>query len=158
VSSGTGTGRGPGSGGPRPSTLGAVAELHLHRIDGTKRAGWVVQTVQELNAAGHRVVVWVADEGRRSILDDYLWTFEQGSFIPHAIWGPALGEVPDPVVLLGEEANPNGGTDLVVADDAPPPAWAAGFDRVHDVLTADADGQERERFWQSWQRDFESEA
>lgn len=134
----------------RGSTLGAVAELHLHRIDGTKRAGWVVQTVDELYRAGHRVAVWVADDSRRSILDEYLWTFEQGSFIPHVQWTPDRDEVADAVVLLGVEGNPNGATDLVVADDAPPAEWAASFERVHDVITGDGEGEERESFWQQW--------
>lgn len=102
------------------------------------------------------VVVWVADEGRRQILDDYLWTFQKLAFLPHVLWGPELGEMDDPVVLVGEAANPNRATVLVVGDDPPPGGWAATFDEVHDFIPPGETGDERRAFWDRWQADPES--
>ncbi len=107
---------------------------------------------EKLYLDGKRMVIWVADEGRRAILDEYLWTFRQLAFMPHVVWEEGMGEIPDRVVLLGRPANPNQGEVLVIGDGLPPGEWAAGFEEVHDFVTADEDGQEREAFWADWRR------
>ncbi len=96
-----------------------MTRLVLHDLQSDKRAGELARLIESLAADGHRLVVWVADEGRRQIFDDWLWTFDKGSFVPHAAWQPSLGDVEDPVVLLGEPANPNSATVLVIGDDLP---------------------------------------
>ena len=100
-----------------------------------------------------QVVVWVGDEGRRQILDDYLWTFDPGAFLPHAMWNPNLGEMDDPVVLVGEEQNPNRAETLVVADGLPPGEWANSFRVVHDFIPPGEDGEERSLWWQRWREE-----
>ncbi len=100
-------------------------------------------------------MVWVADEGRRQILDDYLWTFQKLAFVPHVVWGPGLGEVEEPIVLVGEPANPNHATVLVVGDDPPPGVWAATFDEVHDLIAPGESGERRTEFWERWKADPE---
>ena len=114
--------------------------------------------LERLHASRKRVVVWVADEGRRQILDDYLWTFRKLAFVPHAVWSPSLGEVDDPIVLVGEPANPNGASVLVVGDDPPPAAWATKFEEIHDLIAPGADGEERMAFWNGVQDEFEVDA
>jgi DNA polymerase IIIc chi subunit len=123
-------------------------ELHDLRTD--KRALEVSGLVESLAAGGRRVVVWVADEGRRQILDDFLWTFSQLAFVPHILWQSSLGEVDDPVVLVGEASNPNGATVLVIGDDPPPETWARGFDEIHDFIPPGPAGEERRSWWQRW--------
>lgn len=127
-----------------------MAKLVLHELTGSKRAGELADLVETLFLDRRRVVVWVADEGRRQILDEWLWTFRKLSFVPHALWQPALGELDEPVVLVGEPANPNSGTVLVVGDELPPAEWAAGFEEVHDLLPPGADGEARRRYWTDW--------
>jgi len=127
-----------------------MTTLHLHELSGSKRAGELAALVEELYVAGRRMVVWVADEGRRQVLDEWLWTFRKLAFVPHVAWEPALGEVTEPVVLVGEPANPNGADLMVVGDDLPPAEWAAGFAEVHDLIPPGADGDGRRAFWSSW--------
>jgi DNA polymerase-3 subunit chi len=129
-----------------------VARVELHALKTPKRAKQVAELLDQLHREGARVVVWVADEGRRQILDDYLWTFEKLAFVPHLLWSPRLGEVDDPIVLVGEAANPNRASMLIVGDDLPDGPWAADFDVVHDLVGADEDGAARREFWESWQR------
>ena len=100
-------------------------------------------------------MVWVADEGRRQILDEYLWTFQKLAFVPHALWGPELGEVEDPIDLVGERANPNHATVLVIGDDPPPGEWAATFDEVHDLIAPGEGGERRCEYWERWKADPE---
>ena len=127
--------------------------LDLHPLPGTKRAGALCHLLEKLHRQRRHVVVWVGDQGRLQILDDYLWSFRRLSFVPHAVWSPELGDLDDPVVLLAEPANPNRADVMVVGDDPPPGDWAATFDEVHDLVPAGDDGDERRQFWQQWRRD-----
>ena len=47
-----------------------MAQLELHDLRSDKRAGELTALLSRLHEARSRVVVWVADEGRRQILDD----------------------------------------------------------------------------------------
>jgi DNA polymerase IIIc chi subunit len=127
-----------------------VARIELHQLRSPKRARQLAELLADLQARGARIVVWVADEGRRQILDDYLWTFEKLAFVPHILWNPDLGEVDDPIALVGEEANPNRASMLVVGDDLPDGSWAASFDIVHDLVGTDGEGAARREFWDRW--------
>jgi len=131
-------------------TQAMVLRLHLHPLPGEKRAGELASLVDSLYKGGASIVIWVADEGRRQILDDYLWTFQKLAFIPHSVWQTGLGEVEDPIVLVGEEAAPNGATTLVVGDDLPPGEWAATFADVHDLIPPGEAGDQRRQRWQQW--------
>jgi DNA polymerase IIIc chi subunit len=132
-----------------------MARLELHSLKSDKRAGELTALLSRLYESRARIVVWVADEGRRQILDDYLWTYQKLAFLPHVLWGPELGDVEDSIVLVGEAVNPNRATILVVGDDPPPGAWAATFDEVHDLIAPGEVGEKRRSFWASWERDPE---
>ncbi len=124
--------------------------LRLHRLPGEKRAGEVARTVEKLYHDGLRVVVWLADEGRRGIMDEYLWTFRQLAFVPHVTWEEGMGPVDEPVVLLGSPANPNGATVIVIGDDLPPADWLGEFEEIHDFIPPGDAGAERETWWAQW--------
>jgi DNA polymerase IIIc chi subunit len=133
-----------------------MANLELHDLKTEKRAGELTALLSRLHESRARVVVWVADEGRRQILDDYLWTFQKLAFLPHILWGPELGDVEEAIVLVGEPANPNRATVLVVGDDPPPGGWAATFDEVHDLIPPGEGGERRVEFWERWKSDPET--
>jgi DNA polymerase IIIc chi subunit len=148
--------RGSGEAKTVSGTIASVAQLELHPLNSPKRARQLVELLDRLHRERRRVVVWVSDEGRRQILDDYLWTFEKLAFVPHSLWGTELGEVDDPIVLVGEAVNPNRATVLVVGDDPPPGAWAATFDEVHDLIVPGESGERRTEFWERWKMDPEN--
>ena len=128
-----------------------MARLELHQLKTEKRAGELTALLSKLYESRARVVVWVADEGRRQILDDYLWTFQKLAFLPHVLWGPSLGAVEEAIALVGEPTNPNQATVLVIGDEPPPGPWAATFDEIHDLIAPGEDGEERRYFWDRWQ-------
>jgi DNA polymerase-3 subunit chi len=132
-----------------------TCRLLLHPLPGDKRAGQLAKLVEELYKERRRLVVWVADEGRLQILDDYLWSFRKLSFVPHAVWSPTLGELDEPVVLVSQPANPNRASVLVIGDEPPPAEWAASFDEVHDLIPGGEDGERRRRFWQEWGQTYQ---
>ena len=126
-----------------------MATVTLHRIAGTKKALEVCRLVESLYLAGKRVVVFVSDGARASVLDEYLWTFSQPSFVPHVLWNGA-SEVEEPVVLvLGELANPNGADTLVVADHLADLTAASAFAEVHEVLARVAEDEGKAEAWQA---------
>jgi DNA polymerase III subunit chi len=131
--------------------------LLLHALPGEKRAGELAALVEKLYKQDRRLVVWVADEGRLQILDDYLWTFRKLSFVPHAVWTPQLGELDDPVALLSEPGNPNRASVLVVGDDPPPGDWAASFEEVHDLVGPGEEGERRRQYWREWAEEHKVE-
>lgn len=121
----------------------------LHGVAGAKKALDVCQLVERLFLEGKRVVVFVGDGGRAAILNDYLWTFSQPSFVPHCLWDGA-SDVEEPVVLVvGEVANPNGAGVLVVADRLRDPAAAAAFKDVHDVVARSAEDEGKAEAWRA---------
>jgi len=126
-----------------------MSTVIVHRIGGAKKALEVCRTVESLYLAGRRVVVYVSDAGRASVLDEYLWTFSQPSFVPHALWNGAA-EVEEPVVLVvGEVANPNRADTLVIADRLADLAAAAPFVEVHEVLSRVAEDEGKPEAWQA---------
>jgi len=130
-----------------------MARLELHQLASDKRARELAALIERLHRQGARVVVWVADEGRRQILDDYLWTYDKLAFVPHLLWHGGLGDVDDPVVLVGEPVNPNRAAVLVVGDELPPGPWAASFDEVHDLIEPGSGGERRRASWERWRVD-----
>ena len=124
-----------------------MTRVVLHELPGAKRAGVLVRLIETLYREGKRMVVWVADEGRRQILDDYLWTFRQLSFVPHLSWGPGMESPVEPVVLVGEAVNPGSATVLVVGDELPPMEWAGEFDEIHDLVPSGPAGEARTAAW-----------
>ena len=125
-----------------------MTRLELHPLPGAKRAAEVAELVARLHGERRRVVVWVSDEGRLRILDDFLWTADKLAFLPHAVWAEGIDVADEPVVLVCRPVNPNRAAVLVVGDGLPPLDWAAGFDEVHDLVAPGDAGDERRSHWQ----------
>lgn len=86
---------------------------------------------------GMRAVVMAGSDERVKALDGVLWTFDQGSFLPH---GTAVGgnAAEQPVYLTTLEENPNGATLLVLTDGVEP-EFTAGFERCLDLFDGNDD-------------------
>lgn len=126
-----------------------MGKVFIHRLAGTKKAQEACRLIEALYAKGKRVVAWVADGGRASTFDEYLWTFAQHSFVPHAL--AASGEeVEDPVaVVTGALANPNHAEVLVIVDLLPNVQDAAGFAEIHDFVTLAPEDAGKVEAWSS---------
>lgn len=126
-----------------------MSRLELHPLPGSKRAAEVADLVARLHADRRRVIVWVSDEGRLKVLDEFLWTGDKLSFVPHAAWFEGADLADEPVVLVCQPVNPNRAEVLVVGDGLPPLDWAAGFAEVHDLVPAGEPGDERRAHWRA---------
>ena len=125
-----------------------MTRLVLHPLPGAKRAAEVADLVARFHAERRRVVVWVSDEGRLRILDEFLWTSDKLSFLPHAAWVEGADVADEPVVLVCRPVNPNRAEVLLVGDGLPPLEWATGFDEVHDLVEPGEPGDKRRAYWQ----------
>ncbi len=94
----------------------------------------------------HRVHAHTASAGQARELDELMWTFRQGSFLPHALSSSATDE-PAPITI-GYDENTDAGGDLLInlADDIP--TFFDHFSRVAEIIdgTPESRSLGRERF------------
>ncbi len=79
---------------------------------------------------GHRVYIQTESEQQTRTLDDLLWTFRQGSFIPH---GPLADDVEAPV-MLGHQGEPADIHDVLINLSSQVPPFFSRFIRVAEVV------------------------
>ncbi len=95
---------------------------------------------------GHRVYIHVSGVEQGAALDDLLWTFKSGSFIPHARLG--VMDEPLPPVLVGHDAEPDTHHDVLINMTSEVPRFFSRFERVAELVSAaePARAQARERY------------
>ncbi len=89
-------------------------------------------------AAGRRVLILARDQDQARELDAGLWSYDQDSFLPHALAG-GEDEAAEPILIATTLDNPNRATVLIAArglEEMPP-----GFDHLIQLLPID-DGAE----------------
>ena len=94
---------------------------------------------------GHRIYIHTADAAEAQRLDNLLWTFAAGSFIPHATSHDADANMP---VILGQDAPPETFDDVLISLAPQVPECFSRFQRVAEVVgPGDEDKRlARERF------------
>ena len=140
-----------------PSRLPPLLQLiQMTRIDfyilaagGDDRAPFACRLAEKAYTRGHRIYIHVADAAAAKRLDDLLWTFSDGSFLPHAV---VDGGDPDPdtPVHIGFGPEPVGQDVLInLADETP--LFFSRFERVAELVGGDeasrALARERYRFY-----------
>lgn len=111
----------------------------------------VCQLAEKAYGLGHRVYILAESYGQAQMLDDQLWTFRQGGFVPHALLpAPPQDESP---VLIGWEPAPAVMADVLINLQPEVPADFERFQRVAEVVNQDppilAASRERFRFYRS---------
>ena len=93
---------------------------------------------------GMRVFIAVAGSQSAARLDDLLWTFQQGGFVPHALAG-ATGDDSLHPVLIGTAQAPESHRDvlIVLRDDVP--EEFRRFGRIIEVVSGDPEDRSRAR-------------
>lgn len=95
----------------------------------------------------HQVHIHVPDAGTLQKLDELLWTFRDGSFVPHEILSGNQSPASVPVTI-GCEDVARADCELLINLGQSIPASASSFPRVAEVVTSDEDSkkQSRQRF------------
>lgn len=83
---------------------------------------------------GRRVYLRTESEAETKLLDDLLWTFRQGSFVPHEATPAAAAEAP---VLIGHESAPADFDDVLVNLALEPAPDFTRFSRLAELVDDD---------------------
>jgi len=119
-------------------------DFYLLGTSHDRREVFACRLAEKAYRLGHRVYLLAADAGAANELDDLLWTFSQGSFIPHARLDPAV-DVDDVPVLVGHTEPPEAFHDVLVSLAAEAPPWFHRFARVAELVGADEPEKARAR-------------
>ncbi len=109
-----------------------MTEIAFYQLRHTPLEKALPKLLEKVLESGRRAVVLGATDERLRALDAALWTYDQGSFLPH---GTAAGGRADrqPVLLTTDGANPNGAT-VAIAVDGILPDDIERFERCLDMF------------------------
>ena len=118
----------------------------LHDNAETGRNLAVCKLAHKAFSLGHRIYIYAPDSRQAQHLDQLLWTFNQGSFIPHGL--NADSPEADIPVLIGHEEPPAAHEDVLVQLTPQIPEFFSRFERVAEVVNGSEEekAQARERF------------
>jgi DNA polymerase-3 subunit chi len=127
-----------------PSTDGTRVDFYVTESTAPRdRLRTACRVVEKAYLAGHTVLVWHTDVEELREFDELLWTFGDGSFVPHeAITASWFATAP---VLLTSSPTPSSSFDVLVnlAPDVPACVSAAG--RVAEFIDGDAERRQAGR-------------
>ncbi|MDT8441320.1 MAG: DNA polymerase III subunit chi [Desulfuromonadales bacterium] len=78
-----------------------------------ERARVLCALAEEFFLKGERVVIVIQDDNQGVSLDQYMWVWKKGSFLPHVYDNGSVESFDEPVVILAHEDNPNGARVLI---------------------------------------------
>jgi DNA polymerase-3 subunit chi len=84
---------------------------------------------------GHCIYINTASDQQLRQLDDQLWSFRAGSFLPHTVYNPGATQA-EPV-LLGHATEPDGPDDVLVNLAPDVPLFFSRFKRVVELVCGD---------------------
>ncbi len=86
---------------------------------------------------GNRVFIHTESAEQTRQLDDLLWTFQQNSFLPHAVY--AEGQDDPPPVLLAHDSEPDASHQVLINLAVDVPVFFSRFERVAELVNQAAD-------------------
>jgi DNA polymerase-3 subunit chi len=108
----------------------------LATADTRSRCVMACRLVEKAYQQGHRVYLRTASLEEAELLDDLLWTFRQGSFVPHEL--ASTVEMDDePPVLIGHTDPPSFMSDVLINLAAGVPSGFEGFERLAEIIDQD---------------------
>src|SRR5487761_891609 len=100
---------------PASSTAEQTLRVDFYVIEGTGNAARLkvaCRLAEKAYLASQRALIWHTDRAELEALDELLWTFADGSFVPHEwLTSNAAGEAP---VLLAAGSPPAEAFDFVI--------------------------------------------
>lgn len=127
-----------------------MTQVDFYILEGSGSRGrllFACRLAEKVASMGHRVFVQTPSEGTARELDDLMWTFHDGAFLPHCV----AGADPEAPVHIGHDGEPGEGFHLLINLGQEVPGFFARFERVAEVVDGDetrkAQGRERFRFY-----------
>jgi DNA polymerase III subunit chi len=102
----------------------------------TARLKVACRLAEKAYLASQRALIWHTDRAELAALDDLLWTFADGSFVPHE-WLTSNAAAAEAPVLLSAGPAPAEAFDFVVNLAAEPPPFLHLTRRVAEIIDGD---------------------
>jgi DNA polymerase III subunit chi len=99
------------------------------------RERFACRLAEQCYRKGHRIHIHTEDAGQAQRMDELLWTFKDGSFVPHDQQHAVDGEAPPVIIAAGAEPLPD--RDLLLNLAPETPAFTHRFQRVADFVDGD---------------------
>ena len=102
----------------------------------------------------HRVFLYTNDAASSQTIDDLLWTFRPGSFLPHATQSEPEGNDGSSKedaseakldIVIDHSGNPGDHNDVLINLTQKTAPFFSRFDRVAEIVTSDEDARARSR-------------
>lgn len=118
----------------------------LPNADPAQRSLLACRLAEKAYSQGLKVYIHTASDNESQQLDELLWTFRQGSFLPHAIH--TAGDDEPPAILLGHAHEPSSHIDVLINLGTEIPPFFSRFERVAELVDQRPEllEQSRERF------------
>jgi len=112
------------------------------------RLTFACRVAEKAMGLDQKVLINAASQTEAARLDALLWTFSQGSFVPHRIIDRDAAPGPEPVVIGCDTPAPADMSDLMINLADTVPEFFSRYTRVAEVVDGDADrrARGRERF------------
>lgn len=119
----------------------------LQRTDERSRLTLACKLAEKAYRLENTVYIHTRTRADAAKLDELLWTFRDGSFVPHGVSGKEDGTESSPV-MIGSEADNIEPRDLLINLCDEIPAFAESFPRVAELVTSDEECRRlsRQRF------------
>ncbi len=131
-----------------------MSRVDFYLLNGATASGKILFAARlagKIYRLGHRAFLRARDEAQARTLDDLLWTFDQSSFIPHALECDAAASGADagPPVVIGWQSPCDFRYDVLISllEDDIPDCWGK-FERVAEIVDGGAADKQcaRDRF------------
>lgn len=118
----------------------------LASSDSGARLQFACRLTEKAWSLNNRTYAHVASAAHARELDELLWTYRAGSFIPHAVAPADVAERPP--VLIGYDSETDFDGDLLINLADAIPSFFDSFGRIAEIVDASDDGRRtgRERF------------
>lgn len=90
-----------------------MTRVEFVKLERPERARHLCELAEEFHLQGQRVLVVVQDDNQGVTLDQFMWTWKKGAFVPHVYDNGAVECLDEPVVITTREDNANGAQVLV---------------------------------------------
>jgi DNA polymerase-3 subunit chi len=113
-----------------------------------QRSVFACRLAEKALGLGHKIYLHTESNSATSQLNDLLWTFRDGSFVPHLPLdhSPEQDSDDGTPIHIGHDTEPGDHSDLLInmADEVP--LFFSRFDRVAEIVAADSRDNARDRF------------
>lgn len=91
-----------------------MPQVRFVKLERQEKIQQLCELAEQFFQQGMRVLLLVHDENQAVSLDRFLWTWNKGSFLPHAFDSGSVECFQEPIVVTIQETNSNGAEVLIL--------------------------------------------